>query len=310
MIAADENPPAPPSALRHALLLTRPYSWLDAALNVLLGYAWVAGDARVTNLGNHALAAVVGICLWFSLNWISERIQRDPGRTPVSWPIALTPLVVAASIAFALGGAAIILPGVVIVALLFVYPMKARSPLIGPFGPFIRGLHTSMIVALGCAMAGRLDGCLYLIVALGLCQVSRSLIGDMRDHATDKYELPRIVGIERAKQIALLILVVALISLGLAEAHWLILAVFAAQICVVLAVSSTQGYLLHMFMVLASVVIKAGIYWQITGLGVGSFAIMLALQLGLLGTYSLVPRPSNRDLIAWLKQFVNPPASS
>ena len=77
----------------------------------------------------------------------------------------------------------------------------------------------------------------------------------------------------------------------------------------VIAASSTQGYLLHMFLVLTSVVIKAGIFWQIAGHGVGSFMLVLVAQLGLMGTYTLVPRPSNQDFTAWLKQFVGRPAS-
>jgi hypothetical protein len=284
------------SRIGHALLLTRPYSWIDAALNVVVGLAYAGVHAR-----GHGLAAIVGLCVWASLNWISERVQRDPGRTPVSWPLALGPLVLAGVIAHLIGGSATHTPLLLLGFFLFLYPMKARSRYIGPFGPVIRGIHTAMIVALGVSMSGQSDVAWALLLALGLAQVARSLIGDIRDHLTDKYELPKLIGITPAKAVGIALLLASVVAFHSAAVHPLVLALALIQAIVVACIPVQHGYLLHVFLVASSVAIKLGLYWSLAGLsGVGLLALVV-VQIGLLRTYRMVPRPANQAWLAWLR---------
>jgi 1,4-dihydroxy-2-naphthoate octaprenyltransferase len=291
----------PASSVQHAVLLTRPYSWIDAGLTVVLGFACATGGFE---LRSHGLVVLVGMCVWVSLNWISERVQRDPGRTPVSWPLALAPLLLGMGIAFSMGGRAVLSSAVALVFLLFLYPNKARSPFVGPFGPVIRGLEAGLMVTLGFCMAGRTDIPFALVLGLGLAQIARSLIGDIRDHASDKYELPQGIGVKRAKIIAAALLVGSGLAMALADAHLPILLVCVVQTIVAFRADTKYSYLVHMFMILASVLVKGGLDWHFAGLPYSGFALLLVLQFLLFMSYGMVPRPANRAWSEWLDMLM------
>lgn len=280
------------------LLLTRPYSWVDAALNSLLGLVVVVPDASG---GQQVLAGLAGVAIWWSLNWVSESFQRDPGRVRPGLVMAVLPFFFAgALLAGATGaGAGVVASLATLFALIFAYPFKARARWVGPMGPLIRGLQTSLVFVLGGLAGGGMTDTAWAIAGgLALLQGSRTLVADVRDVATDEHELPRRIGGWPSLVVALGLLLVGAAVLAtessVAGATIVILSVLAVAAILIVAGGVERAYEAHFGFVLVSVLLKCFVYSTLTG-GTALAFLFLLCEFGLLLTYWRVPRSANRS---------------
>lgn len=284
-----------------AMLLTRPYSWLDAVFIGLIGLVSTRSQVPATR---HVIVALVCLMLWWSLNWVSERLQANAGRTPTSWLMALLPGGFASALVLGLAGWGAWLPLVATWALLFLYPFKARIRWIGPLGPLIRGAHTVSFLYVGAALSGHNADAVVLSVGLALVQVSRSLVADIRDIATDTFELPRLIGAHWSKWAAAIVLSGAIAVLADAGAPWSMLAILAVQALCIALTPSSLSFEVHITFVALFTIAKAVLYADLGNLGVAPVAIAASLQVFLIATYLGVPRRSNRDFEARVQRVV------
>ena len=276
-------------------LLTRPYSWIDTILNLLVGLAWSGASYSGTL---HVSGAGIALLLWFGLNWISEAIQHDPGRKPPRLVLAVGPLVVAGIWSVGLGGVRC-LPWVMFyVALVFLYPWKARTAILGPVGPLLRGLQTATLFELGASIGPTPDGSrVRLFLAFMFIQTARSLIADVRDIQTDHYELPRIVGANAAKWIAAVVLATGIAVLpAIPPGHFEPQIILIMLFGVFVALRPLYSYEVHITSVLMFAFAKMALY---TGLIHESqhlnWMMLASVQVILAVTYWHVPRASNTD---------------
>jgi len=275
------------------LLLTRPYSWLDMVLTALIGMAW---NGHPTAPGRQVSTAAVALLAWFSLNWISEYTQRDPGREPPSRLLSTLPLLGAAGWSFFLGGGrALALIGIYAV-LAFAYPWKARTRAMGPFGPVIRGAQTALLFLLGESFApgGRPSG--RMVLALVIIQASRSLIADVRDSRTDKYELPKIIGDRWAKAVSIALLILGIAALpapnpASGAAH----VIFIFMLVILIIFTVEWAYEAHLAFIFLTTFAKLAIFTALIGeSGHINWIILAPAQLVLGISYWYIPRGSNK----------------
>jgi hypothetical protein len=283
----------------HALLLTRPYSWLDACANVLLGVA-IGGAASNWSC---IIAAVIGLGFWFSLNWVSERVQRNPSRLVTTWPVAITPALIATVTAISTLSFHVLWWLVALWALIFIYPIKARNQFVGPIGPLLRGLQTGCLLAIGAAFGhGSSVGLWITITGFALVQISRSLLADIRDIATDQFELPRLVGSPSAKYLAALLLLAGIFALYFARAPWIAVTILIWQLVCMTAAPPHWSYALHMLFVAASTISKGAFFFYITGQGLEWGFLVFFAQVVLLTSYVMIPRPANLQVLGWMQR--------
>lgn len=267
------------------LLLTRPYSWLDAALTGVVGVWSASGSARAPAM---AAGAVVAWLLWCGFNLYSDRVQEDPGRPcPPAWLI-WSCVAIAAGTAVVFGGVIALLPIAAFVGVMAVYPYKALTPVLGPLGPVMRGLQTVLLVLVGSMLVGsgtRVDG--QLLAGFFLVQVARSLVADVRDVDRDRFELPKRIGIFPAwvGSMGLLAWGIAVLPMG-RPAFPLIV-----ELVVLAAVGAQRAYEAHALFVLAFTLQKLWLLDPTLGPGVTIALGMLALVM--LSTYWKVPRSAN-----------------
>ncbi len=278
--------------LTELLLLTRPYSWIDTILNVLVGLASSEGAYSPTR---HASAAGIALLLWFSLNWISEAIQHDPGRKAPKWAVAVVPLLIGGAWSAQLGGGRTLPWLVLYAALVFLYPWKARNFILGPIGPVIRGLQTGTLFILGASLGDAGPAMSPVLFALILVQAARSLLADIRDVQTDRYELPKLIGTGTSKSLAFALLlagtlVLPLIRPGHFEAHLILI----LMLFLLVVLPSSYSYELHFIFILTFALTKMALYTEML---VDSqhlhWTVWASAQVLLSVTYWHVPRRSN-----------------
>ena len=291
----EEKPRWSTQRLGELVQLTRPYSWLDTVLNALLGVAWARSAAPRTT---HLMTAVIAFLIWCSLNWISERVQKDPGRTPSSWSVAIAPVALALGWLLVFGNALARLAGGVVFVLLFIYPFKAKKRALGPMGPLIRGAESAAIFLIGVGIGGgsfaassRMAGALLLL------QTSRSLAADIRDAPFDTFELPRVVGITASRWISVGLLLAAAIVMPplddvMTTDHLFVYGALLVQGLIQATVRPHSFYEAHIGFVFLSGLIKAMIYTGLMGRPFFIVAYVL-FQIPASLTYWRVPRPSN-----------------
>lgn len=236
--------------------------------------------------------AGIGWLCWCSLNLVSERVQRDPGRLVPTWAIALAPLALAGFVVVTWRGVAALAPVAVLVLLIFAYPLKARVSWAGPLGPVVRGLQTATLYWLGVALA-RGQPSAALATGLALAQVARSLLADIRDVATDTFELPRRIGVGASQAVCVGVLGLAVLVLTAVSGAGPAIAVLGVQGAAIATLGGTRSYELHMAFVTSSLAAKAALIargrdvpdWWAVALAVGQAVLLLS--------YRRVPRPAN-----------------
>jgi hypothetical protein len=274
------------------LLLTRPYSWIDTVLNVLVGLVWSGGAYSGTR---YLSAATIALLLWFSLNWISEAIQHDPGRNPPGLGLAVGPLLVAGVWAVQVGGVRSVPWLAVYIALVFVYPWKARNSLLGPFGPALRGLQTGALYMLGASFGAGFPVSLRIVFSLALVQAARSLVADIRDIHTDVYELPKRIGKRASKWFAIALLISGIITLPpLHPGHLEPQFVLIAMLVLLIVIRLDYSYELHFAFIILFATAKMAIFLELLGeFHHLEWLVLIPVQLTLSTTYWQVPRRSN-----------------
>lgn len=180
--------------VRHFFLTSKPYSY---ASEITRGWAFylVLGGGD----GSWGLALVGLECwlMWLFFNWLSDRLQSDPGRlTPPAWIIA-TPLTAAVACGWTLGGVLAVLGVMAYASTVPLYALKAKRVIFGPLGPALRAVTVlGQAVMVWALVGGRpTPPALLLIGALALWKGLRNLVGDVRDVRTDRYEIPVSLGI-------------------------------------------------------------------------------------------------------------------
>jgi hypothetical protein len=279
--------------LTELLLLTRPYSWIDTILNLLIGLAWIKGaDAGARYLS----AASIAMMLWFSLNWISEAIQRDPGRNPPRWHVAVAPLLIAGVWSVRLGDGQSLPWLIAYAALVFIYPWKTRNSLLGPLGPVLRGLQTGTLFMLGASFGAATPGVSRIFLSLALVQIARSLLADIRDVQTDLYELPRIIGSPASKWLSAVLLLAGTVAMpsvrpdNIEPQLILLLMLF-----LIVVLPSNYSYELHFAFILMFAFAKMALYTELLGESPHfNWMVLASAQVILSTTYWHVPRNSNR----------------
>lgn len=275
---------------RDLFLLSRPYSWFDTMLNVLIGLSWTE---TTYSLFRHASTAAIGLLLWFSLNWISESVQRDAGRRPPHWSLAVLPLALGAAWSLWVGGTPSIVWLLLFAALVAVYPWKARNALLGPLGPVIRGLETGTLFLLGTTFGGG-QPVVGIAPPLALIQVARSLVADIRDAKTDRFELPGRIGLEYSKWVAVALLVAGIAWLASAKpAQPHAVAILIVALLPLVFLRTEYSYEMHLWLVATFMLTKLVVYTDQLKLMPGLPLVSIPVQLLLIVTYWYVPRPSN-----------------
>jgi hypothetical protein len=236
--------------------------------------------------------------MWLFFNWQSDRIQKDPGRVVPPLLLILLPLGVALIIGYAVSGLYGIAGVFGHVLTIQLYSLKARHPLLGPFGPLLRGVTVIGQFFRICGFVGAWPSHLALcaLAVFAGWHVTRNLIGDVRDVRTDKYELPARFGVATAGWVvriailALLLLesslpgrVAALVTLG---ATWL--TVEALQFCFRAEEAYKWGYLGHRLVVCASVAFHLSIAIPL-GLSRTWIVLLLISTIVLQPTYFYLP---------------------
>lgn len=275
------------------LLLTRPYSWVDAMLNVMLP-AVIAG----LPLDQQWQAAAVGLLAWWGLNWISEWLQQDVGRQRPLIAVAIAPILGASAIAFHLDNGLIsVAATAAFFVLAFLYPWKARLRWLGPIGALIRAAQTGTLVIVGFGIAHsdpRLGW--RLITSLMLLQAARSLIADIRDADFDVFELPQVIGKRASKLVALALLLLGLVLFPSVAGATGVRAILALSVAIVVLFPISWSYEAHLVMVLLFSFAKAAAFagnLNDSLILISAFLASLALAL----TYWHVPRPSNATFL-------------
>jgi len=286
------------------LLLTRPYSWIDAVLTVLLGAVWTG---RPLSSSMFLEISGIGLMLWFSLNWISETVQRDPGRYPPNWLMSTAPLLIAGVWAYRISGGASLPWLVAYIVLAFAYPWKARLAIVGPLGPIMRGLQTGLLFMIGLSVGGTAARAYTsILISLALIQASRSLVADIRDWKTDRYELPQLIGNRHSKWVAASLLATGMALLFHGGQYWAFL-VMAGTLAIIAAAPTWLFYEAHLFFIITFPIAKMGIYARaIGGANDTNLMMMLAsscLVLLLSITYVFVPRRSNVSFSLHLRRL-------
>lgn len=179
----------------HLFRLTRPYSWVCAMARGLL-VACAAGSAD--NASALVNIAWITLLLWFSLNWISERVQKNPGRQVPS--LSLIGVTLSSVFVATIVHAPVATPFLVVYLILVrLYPEKARRSGWGSYGPLLRGGTVAMeglfVIAFVSGLQGFSMATMSVVAVLTLLHIARNLLGDLRDIRTDRHEMPNRFGV-------------------------------------------------------------------------------------------------------------------
>ena len=280
------------SRLRDLLLLTRPYSWIDAILNTLIGLAWSRG---ANSLGLRLSVAVIALLMWFSLNWVSEAIQHDPDRRMPGWGLTLAPLFIAWGWTLYLGSSDSLLWLVAYTALIFIYPWKARNSFLGPLGFLLRGVQTGTLFMLGTSFGGASPAVSRIVFSLVLVQAARSLVADIRDVKSDVHELPTLIGERPSKWFAVALLLAGIASMpSLRPGHFEPQLILLGMMVLMVVFRPDYSYELHFGFIMVFAFAKMAIYTELLGEAPYlNWIVLSPLQMALSSTYWHVPRRSN-----------------
>ena len=200
--------------LKHLFYLTRPYSWVCSTAVAVAAWLLAGGAAQLLGLW---IPLLLSALLWVGLNWLSDSIQRDAGRTPPSR--TLVTIVVVASLGFAafFSASAFVWAGIHY-ALVLAYAQKKVSPKVGAISYLFRGGTVFAACAAASAAANGAwsptGDAFWFIASQSLAHAARNLIGDIRDMKDDRYELLATHGATRAAMVA----VACLLAAGVAAA--------------------------------------------------------------------------------------------
>lgn len=174
----------------HWYRLTRPYSWV---CSVFMGTAiWLlAGGTSRWPLVFFPVA-LSGL-LWVGLNWLSERIQCDPGRRPPPWflvaLVILLSATLATTVAVSAGAWALLHYACVVL-----YAEKKYFRPLGFVSYLVRGATVFSACATIAAAANNSfvpsGNTAWFILAISFAHASRNLVADIRDMGSDAHELP------------------------------------------------------------------------------------------------------------------------
>jgi hypothetical protein len=257
----------------------------------------LVGTAATHDVG---LTATQALAMWLFFNWQSDRIQKDPGRVVPPLLLILLPLAMALIIGYAASGVYGIAGVLGHVFTVQLYSLKARQPILGPFGPLLRGVTVIGQFLRVCGLVALWPNplALYALAVFAGWHVTRNLIGDVRDVRTDRYELPVRFGVATASWVVrvgnamvALILVesplpgrtAALVTLG---ATWL--AVEALQFRFRGEEAYKWGYFGHRLVVCTSVALHLSIAIPF-GLSRAWVILLILLTMVLQPTYFYLP---------------------
>lgn len=195
--------------LGHFYRLTRPYSWVCSTAVAVAAWLLSGGGPGMAAL---AIPLSLSALLWVGLNWLSDSIQRDPGRVPPPTALLLTALAVSLALAAAQSASACVW-ALIHYLLVLAYARKKHSATIGAVSYLLRGGTVfAACASVGAAANGAWfpqGDALWFIASQALAHAGRNLVGDIRDMKTDRYELPVTHGAKFAVVVAVGCLVAA-----------------------------------------------------------------------------------------------------
>jgi len=201
--------------LKHFFLLSRPYSYADNIARAFLvcGLYGAAGDATTL-----LITGTASTLMWLFLNWLSDWVQKQPGRLLPPLFLVWTPVAMTILLAAFSGPIALLALFVYVISILL-YPWKSLIVRLGDWGPILRGVtiaaHYWFVITL---MPPDTAAPPFVVFALAcvlfFAHAARNLVGDIRDIRSDVHELPARRGFKPALRLTRVFVVGAFLAGG------------------------------------------------------------------------------------------------
>jgi len=282
------------SSLKSWFLLTRPYSWINVVMVVILTLAFTKG---VTFDSYLVVSIIVGLLFWNSGVFLHDYLNKDVIGRRTGFPSLslILPLAILVII-LALTAPEAILILLVSLVTVFLYNLKSKklriSYLLFLFRPF-----TEIGIIYSVALIEKISifnpNLLTLSIIVYLIFVSRNIIGDVRDYENDKYTLPKSFG-RNITYLASSVFLIVLIYIN--QINYSIIPLLFILVLIYLRVNA---YGLHKLYVLCTTFYFSMLLLQ---LNVNAIFVMVLLFIGfvLYNTYSIIPRKSNKYRPDWV----------